>query len=66
MKRPLVYVSITTPDGELLDRFAVTHWRAEIDDAVDDFENIGSHAANSLLAQRIERYLAEPQKGGTR
>jgi hypothetical protein len=56
MKQRVVWVSVTTGDGELLDRFPVCHWRTELED--DDQENVGSPAARSLLSERIQRYVA--------
>lgn len=62
MKHKVVKVSITTMDGELLDQFAVYHWKADTwpgqkPNTDLDEENVGSHASNSLLAERIERYI---------
>lgn len=64
MKQPVVFVNVTTPEGVLLDRFAVSHWRTELPgeaDVFDDMENVGSRASNSLLAERIERQLESPK-----
>jgi hypothetical protein len=52
---PKVMVSITTPDGELLDRFPVSDYRDP--DADAEYENVGSATSQMLLAQRIARYV---------
>jgi hypothetical protein len=52
-----IKITITTPDGTVLDTFLACHWRtktsADEDDA--DFENFGSPASESLLMHRIRR-----------
>jgi hypothetical protein len=47
-----VQISITN-DGETIDAFTVSHWKS--DDDAD--ENVGSHASESLLIERIRRYI---------
>jgi hypothetical protein len=67
-KHLVVVVNITTPDGELLDRFPVTHWRYEEryedikggpDSGLEDCECVGSNASQSLLVERIARYVGD-------
>ena len=54
-RKPVVRISITTTDGEVLDTFDVAHWRAECDS--EDQESVGSHASEALLMDRIKRYV---------
>ena len=52
-KQDFITITITDPDGKVIERFPVAHWRTELEE--DDFESFGSHAANSLLVERIQR-----------
>lgn len=52
-KEAFITITITDADGKVIDRFPAAHWRTELD--FDDFESFGSHAANALLIDRIER-----------
>lgn len=62
----VVMVNVTTPDGELLDRFPVTHWENVAaqtglgEDDLDNAECVGSNASQSLLCERIARYVEDP------
>ncbi len=51
-----VRISVTTLAGEVLDQFVLCHWRTQVDD--EDQENVGSHASNANLAERLSRYVA--------
>lgn len=50
-----IRITITTPDGTVLDQFPVCDWRHELD--ADDFECTGSTASESVLAQRIRHWV---------
>lgn len=58
MKRRKIRVIITTDEGEVLDSFAVVHWRDD-DPAIaeDDMESVGSRASESVLGERIAKYV---------
>jgi len=63
MMDPSVRLTITTPDGDILDQFPVCHWRDQSglsDDENDNAECVGSPASRALLCERIERYVREP------
>jgi hypothetical protein len=49
-----IKLTISTPDGVVLDQFLVTHWKEEAD--LDD-EGVGSRASESLLMDRIRRAM---------
>jgi hypothetical protein len=62
-KHPVVYVTITTPEGLILDRFPVCHWQRDLAD--EDQQNVGSPRDAQLLAERVAQYVEAPaQKGG--
>ena len=50
-----VNISVTTLDGEMLDSFVVTHWKADVPDTpqFEDAEAVGSNASESLLVARL-------------
>jgi hypothetical protein len=61
-----IKLSITTPDGELLDSFYVADWRVEHFDGLEqygqnpddvDAESVHSRASEALLTERIRRYV---------
>lgn len=56
-KYKYVRVTICTPDSEVLDDFVVCHYKSPDSGSYSDEENVGSHASNGLLAQRIEQYV---------
>jgi hypothetical protein len=58
-----VRVCITTIDGELLDDFIVCHYKSPDSGSFSDEENVGSHASNALLSERIERYVKAVRGG---
>lgn len=58
-KYKVVKVHITTEDGELLDSFAVTHWRDNSVTTYEELEAVGSTLSNASLAQRIEQYVEQ-------
>jgi tRNA(Ile2) C34 agmatinyltransferase TiaS len=64
----VVFVNITDENGVVIDRFALTHWRNDSEDANNccdgDVENYGSHASNALLMERIERAFGPSTEQG--
>ena len=50
-----VIVSITTEDGEVIDRFGLLHYRTNNDGDDSDCEYYGSVLANLQLQHRIEQ-----------
>ncbi len=56
-KYKAVRVTVCTLDGEVLDDFHVCHWKSDDAGSFSDEENIGSHASESLLVQRISQYV---------
>ncbi len=59
MRHRIIRLSITTKDGELLDAFDVRDWLDPRGDA--DTEAVGTTASESLLCERIRRYVAPTQ-----
>lgn len=57
MKYKFVRVTVSTPDNEVLEDIQVCHWKSEDANSFSDEENVGSHASESLLIDRIRRYV---------
>ena len=56
-KYKFVNVTVTAPDGEVLEYFQVCHYKSEDSGSFSDEENVGSHASGSLLVDRIGQYV---------
>ena len=59
-KYKAVWVTISTPEGEILEDFHVIHYKSE-EDVYEDVESVGTVTSEHLLLERFRRYIQEPE-----
>ena len=67
VKLPVVRVTLTSPDGEVLDTFFVAHWRRDLFQLIplsdapffdaEDVESVGSKASEAMLCERVSSWV---------